>query len=108
MVIRPWLPQVDPIWTIANDLVAINLFWGLLNLLPLGGLDGGNVVTNLFVLAMGERGRRPGMILVAIASLVIAALAAVVGFVVATPVSRLWSTRTSKWSSRSRWAGEDT
>ena len=86
MVIRPWLPQVDPIWTIANDLVAINLFWGLLNLLPLGGLDGGNVVTNLFVLAMGERGRRPGMILVAIASLVIAALAAVVGFVYLTIV----------------------
>ena len=86
MVIRPWLPQVDPIWTIANDLVAINLFWGLLNLLPLGGLDGGNVVTSLFVLAMGERGRRPGMILVAMTSLVIAVLAAVVGFVYLTIV----------------------
>jgi hypothetical protein len=66
--------------------VAINLFWGLLNLLPLGGLDGGNVVTNLFVLAMGERGRRPGMILVAMTSLAIAVLAAVVGFVYLTIV----------------------
>ena len=86
MVIRPWLPQTDPIWTIVNDLVAINLFWGLLNLLPLGGLDGGNIVTTLFVVAMGERGRRPGQVLVAICSLVIAVVAAAIGFVYLTVV----------------------
>jgi Zn-dependent protease len=86
MVIRPWLPQTDPLWTITNDLVAINLFWGLINLLPLGGLDGGNVVTNLFLLWMGERGRRPGQVLVAISSLVIAFAAAAVGFVYLTVV----------------------
>jgi Zn-dependent protease len=86
MIVRPWLPQTDPFWSIANDLVSINLFWALINLLPLGGLDGGNVVTNFFVLAMGERGRRPGQILVAVASLVIAAAAAVVGFVYLTIV----------------------
>ena len=86
MVIRPWLPQADPLWTIVNDLVTINLFWGLLNLLPLGGLDGGNIVTNLFVLGLGERGRRPGLVLVAICSLAIAALAAAIGFIYLTVV----------------------
>jgi Zn-dependent protease len=61
MVIRPWLPQTDPIWTIVNDLVAINLFWGLLNLLPLGGLDGGNIVTNSLRGGVWASGvRRPG------------------------------------------------
>ena len=86
MVIRPWLPQTDPLWTIVNDLVSINLFWGLLNLLPLGGLDGGNIVTNLFVLGLGERGRRPGLVLVAICSLAIAVVAAAIGFVYLTVV----------------------
>lgn len=86
MVIRPWLPDVEPIRTIAGDLIFINLLWGLVNLLPLAGLDGGNVVTNLFIVTMGERGRTPGLVLVGIASIAIAVVAAVVGFIYLTVV----------------------
>jgi membrane-associated protease RseP (regulator of RpoE activity) len=60
MVIKPWLPASEPIAYITTDLIFINLWWGMLNLLPLAGLDGGNVTTNCFLIAMGERGRRPG------------------------------------------------
>jgi len=86
MVIRPWLPEVEPVRTIANDLVFVNLWWGLLNLLPLAGLDGGNVVTSLFLIAMGERGRRPGLVFVGLASVVVAIGAVFVGFVFLTIV----------------------
>jgi stage IV sporulation protein FB len=81
MVIRPWLPDTDPLRTIANDLVFVNLWWGLLNLLPIAGLDGGNAVTNLFLIAMGERGRRPGLAFVAFASVIVAIGAVLSGFV---------------------------
>jgi Zn-dependent protease len=86
MVIRPWLPEVEPVSTIANDLVFVNLWWGLLNLLPLAGLDGGNVVTSLFLIAMGERGRKPGLAFVGLASVVVAIGAVFVGFVFLTIV----------------------
>ena len=86
MVIRPWLPEVEPVSTIANDLVFVNLWWGLLNLLPLAGLDGGNVVTSLFLIAMGERGRKPGQAFVGLASVVVAIGAVFVGFVFLTIV----------------------
>ena len=86
MVIRPWLPDIEPIRTIANDLVFVNLWWGLLNLLPLAGLDGGNVVTSLFLIAMGERGRKPGQAFVGLASVVVAIGAVFVGFVFLTIV----------------------
>jgi len=86
MVIRPWLPEVEPVRTIANDLVFVNLWWGLLNLLPLAGLDGGNVVTSLFLIAMGERGRKPGLAFVGLASVVVAIGAVFVGFVFLTIV----------------------
>jgi hypothetical protein len=86
MVIRPWLPDVEPIRTITGDLIFINLLWGLVNVLPIAGLDGGNVVTNLFTLAMGERGRTRGLVLVAIGSIVIAVGAAAVGVIYLTVV----------------------
>ncbi|HEX7492071.1 MAG TPA: hypothetical protein VF337_10260, partial [Candidatus Limnocylindrales bacterium] len=86
MVIRPWLPDVEPIRTIAGDLIFINLLWGVVNLLPIAGLDGGNIVTNLFTLAMGDRGRTPGLVLVGVASIAIAVAAAVVGFIYLTVV----------------------
>ena len=81
MVIRPWLPDADPLRTIANDLVFVNLWWGLLNLLPIAGLDGGNVARNLFLIAMGERGRKPGLAFVGLASAVVAIGAVFVGIV---------------------------
>src|SRR5450759_3967337 len=86
MVIRPWLPDVEPVRTIASDLIFVNLWWGLLNLLPLAGLDGGNVVAKLFLIAMGERGRNPGQVFVALASVVVAIGAVVAGFVYLTVV----------------------
>jgi Zn-dependent protease len=86
MVIRPWLPNSDPWQLIASDLIFVNLWWGIINLLPLAGLDGGNVVTNLFVVVLGERGRRPGLVLVAITSIAIAIVAALIGFIYLTIV----------------------
>lgn len=85
-VIRPWLPDVEPFRTITDDLIFVNLWWGLLNLLPLAGLDGGNVVTKLFLMAMGERGRKPGLAFVGLASVAIAIGAVFVGFVYLTVV----------------------
>jgi Zn-dependent protease len=86
MVIKPWLPVSEPVAMIANDLVFVNLWWGILNLLPLAGLDGGNVTTSLFLIAMGERGRRPGLAFVGLASVVVAVVAAFIGFIYLTVV----------------------
>jgi len=86
MVVRPWLPQSDPFLVIANDLIFVNLWWGILNLLPIAGLDGGNILTNLFVVVAGQRGKRPGLIVVAICSVVIAIAAIFLGSVYLTIV----------------------
>jgi Zn-dependent protease len=86
MVIRPWLPDMEPIRTIVNDLIFVNLWWGVLNLLPIAGLDGGHVVTDLFLIAMGERGRKPGLAFVGLASVVVAIGAVFAGFVYITVV----------------------
>ena len=86
MVLRPWLPAGDPIGLTAGDLIFVNLWWGILNLLPIAGLDGGSVVTNLFVLAMGQRGRTPGLAVVGLCSVGIAIGAVFVGFVYLTVV----------------------
>ncbi len=86
MVIRPWLPDVEPVRVITNDLIFVNLWWGLLNLLPLAGLDGGNVTTNAFLIAIGERGRKPGLAFVAVASVMVAIGAIFAGFVYLTVI----------------------
>ena len=86
MVLRPWLPAGDPIGVTAGDLIFVNLWWGILNLLPIAGLDGGSIVTNLFVLAMGQRGRTPGLAVVGLCSVAIAIGAVFVGFVYLTVV----------------------
>ncbi len=80
MVVKPWLPASSPVTDAASDLIFVNLWWGILNLLPIAGLDGGSVVTNLFVVALGLRGKRPGLVMVAVASAVIAIGATFVGF----------------------------
>lgn len=81
MVLRPWLPAGDPIGVTAGDLIFVNLWWGILNLLPIAGLDGGSIATNLFVLAMDQRGRAPGQAVVGLCSVVIAIGAVLIGFV---------------------------
>ena len=86
MVIRPWLPVSEPITYVTSDLIFINLWWGILNLLPLAGLDGGNVTTNCFLIAMGESGRRLGLAFVGLASVVVAIAAVFAGFIYLTIV----------------------
>jgi stage IV sporulation protein FB len=81
MVLRPWLPAGDPFGMIAGDLIFVNLWWGILNLLPIAGLDGGNIVTNLFLLPMGQRGRTPGLVTVGLCSVAIAVGAVFIGFI---------------------------
>ena len=80
MVVKPWLPSGDPFAATASDLVFVNLWWGILNLLPIAGLDGGSVITNLFAVVLGPRGKRPGLVAVALCSAAIAVGAIFVGF----------------------------
>ncbi len=86
MVVKPWLPASGLLADTAGDLIFVNLWWGILNLLPIAGLDGGNVVTNLFVAVLGQRGKRPGLVTVAVAGAVIAIGAVFVGFIYLTVV----------------------
>ena len=80
MVVKPWLPAIEPLQIVTTDLIYINLFWGVLNLLPISGLDGGNSVISIFEMWRGDRGRRPALILVGICSVVIAIVALATGF----------------------------
>ena len=84
MVIRPWLPTSDPTGLIVADLIFVNLWWGILNLLPIAGLDGGNILSNLFVVVLGQRGKRPGLVAVALCSIAIAIGAVFIGFLYLT------------------------
>ena len=80
MVVKPWLPATGLAEQAAADLIFVNLWWGLLNLLPIGGLDGGNITSNLFVGVLGQRGKKPGLVAVALCSVAIALGAIAVGF----------------------------
>jgi Zn-dependent protease len=84
MVLRPWLPASDPTGLIVSDLIFVNLWWGILNLLPIAGLDGGNILANLFVVVLGQRGKRPGLVAVALCSIAIAIGAIFIGFLYLT------------------------
>jgi Zn-dependent protease len=59
-------------WTAAS-LVYVNVFWGLLNLLPILPLDGGNVLLSVLDAATHGRGARPAHVV----SLIVAVLALV-------------------------------
>ena len=54
-----------------GNLLYVNFGWGILNLLPMLPLDGGNVLTHALDIAMPGRGERPARLV----SLVVAALA---------------------------------
>ena len=58
------------IWTF------VNLGWGVFNLLPITGLDGGSAVMHVMMLAFGERGRAVAMA----ASMAFSAVVAVLAF----------------------------
>ena len=57
------------IWTVFLDLWHVNLYWGLLNLLPILPLDGGQVSRELFLVFSGRAGGLRALVL----SLVVAA-----------------------------------
>lgn len=43
----------------ADQFVSVNVYWGILNLIPMLPLDGGNVLARVLDLLTGGRGRRP-------------------------------------------------
>jgi Zn-dependent protease len=58
---------------IYDNLLFVNFGWGVLNLLPMLPLDGGNVMTQLLNALTGGRGERPARIVsIAVASLAVA------------------------------------
>ncbi|MDX1963617.1 MAG: site-2 protease family protein [Pirellulales bacterium] len=67
--------HLEPLLYLLNDLLYINIFWGLLNLLPIFPLDGGQISQKLFYHYQGPRG------LLWAAQLAIAACVAMVLFV---------------------------
>jgi Zn-dependent protease len=91
----------------------VNLLWGLVNLLPIAGLDGGNVITNGFAAVLGPRGKAPGQVAVAVGSVLVAVgavairfpflavLIVIFGFINPTPYREAWRIVTGRFS-RSR------
>lgn len=66
-----------PLTHLVNNILAISIFWGILNLLPVFPLDGGQIARELFSLANPRDGVRQSLIL----SMVTAVALAVVAFV---------------------------
>ncbi|MBA2577584.1 MAG: hypothetical protein H0V05_13220 [Euzebyaceae bacterium] len=72
VALRGSVPVSGPLAaTVLRDLVWVNVGWGVLNLVPMLPLDGGNVLKSFCDLATGGRGERPARIV----SLAVAGLA---------------------------------
>ena len=69
---------VSILQTMVGSLLWVNIFWGLLNLIPVFPLDGGHVATHLFALADPNDGQRKALWLSAITG----GLMALLGFFV--------------------------
>jgi Zn-dependent protease len=80
MVVLPRLDQASDLAAIVFMIQWVNLGWGLLNLLPIASLDGGNVVMSGFAAILGPRGRTPGLLVVALGSVLVAVGAIAIGF----------------------------
>lgn len=53
-------PSLSPMAAVvADQFVSVNVYWGILNLIPMLPLDGGNVMARVLDLLTGGRGRRP-------------------------------------------------
>ncbi len=68
------VPAVYNFYLLANDLLWVNFYWGLVNLLPVYPLDGGQATRAVFEQYDPLHGRRNSLILSAVASAGVAAL----------------------------------
>jgi membrane-associated protease RseP (regulator of RpoE activity) len=57
-----------------NDLLWVNFYWGVMNLLPVYPLDGGQAARALFEHRGGSRGRRRSLVVSAIVAAAVALL----------------------------------
>lgn len=62
-------------WYLINDLMYVNIFWGLVNLLPVFPLDGGQISRELFSMSNRSEGVQKSLMLSAITGAVVAVLA---------------------------------
>jgi Zn-dependent protease len=67
--------ESDNLNLLISDLLFINIFWGLVNLLPVYPLDGGQIARELLELANPADGARQALWLSVIAAIVVAILA---------------------------------
>jgi stage IV sporulation protein FB len=72
-----WIPRaITPYWNVLlNDLLHVNIYWGLVNLLPIYPLDGGHVARALCEKRDGISGIRRSLLVSAITAAVMAVLA---------------------------------
>jgi len=72
-----WIPgAINPYWNILLiDLLHVNIYWGLVNLLPIYPLDGGHVARALYEKRDGISGIRRSLLVSAVAAAVMAGLA---------------------------------
>jgi Zn-dependent protease len=71
--------QSDAVNMVVRMLLWINIFWGLINLLPVYPLDGGQIAREVFML--GHHSARDGMVRSLQLSIGVAAVAAALGIV---------------------------
>jgi Zn-dependent protease len=75
-----------------RNLLFVNLTWGLLNLVPMLPLDGGNVMRHLLNALTGGRGEEPARIVsMAVAGASLAAILLLEALGVALPFSGVWA-----------------
>ncbi len=76
-----WIPRnINPYWNVLLiDLLHVNVYWGLVNLLPIHPLDGGHVSRALFEKRLGIRGIRRSLLVSAITAAVMAVLSLITG-----------------------------
>jgi len=81
-----WLPEIQPAvsrssflsnpyaFVLLDDLLFVNIFWGLMNLLPIAPLDGSHVTRAIFQAVSPAGWRKPWLLVSAFTALAIAAL----------------------------------
>ncbi|MGD0861297.1 MAG: site-2 protease family protein [Candidatus Limnocylindrales bacterium] len=70
--------------------IFVNMGWGIFNLLPIAGLDGGHVLMHLTMVALGERGRVIALGASIVSSALVAALAIETGYLYIAAIAILF------------------